>query len=107
MFISRLLGGGVLVGRLSMEPQPLILCSHSVVCTRPISSNLLESTSVLEPGLSSCDIHISSMLLLLAEGDRWWLPFLLAGLLDSAAALSKDLARSMMFFDLLRDLLTR
>ena len=104
MLISRLLGGGVRVGRLSRSTEPRILCSHSVFWTRPISSNLLESTSVLLGGLSTWLSQASSIWALWAEGD---LPVLLAGRLLSAAALSKDLALSMMFLDLELDRLTR
>ena len=103
MLISRLRGGGVRVGRASRSTEPLIRCSHSVFWTRPISSNLLESTSVLLGGLSVWLSQASSSWARWAEGD---LPALLAGLLLSAAALSKDLALSMMFRDLELERLT-
>ena len=48
------------MGRLSTDP--LILCSQSVLWTLPMSSNLLESTSVLEAGLSSWHATFKSIM---------------------------------------------
>merc|ERR1719481_596970 len=85
-----------------------ILSSQFAVDTLPISWKCLESTSVRDPGLSSFSTQASSTFCcfaVLCPDELLTLPALLPGLLFSAPPLSKDLALSMMFFDLLADLL--
>ena len=104
---SRLRGGGVR-GAAALSTPPRIRCSQSATATRPISPNLLLSTSVRLAGRSSPAAPAqSSPPARGPDGERWLARLAGRDTAVSAAARSKERARSMMFLLRERERLTR